>query len=127
MPSHIPVLCNMPRAQKNTLGYAGSARDEHCANHVTPLCPELLSSSPRESTFTSSGTWPTLYSHNSSSFRVFAVMLSHMSRTERSVQVVKRNISNSKFFAHKYNRTQQSTISVLGISYLLNGKSNLNK
>jgi hypothetical protein len=35
MPSFIPLLYNMPRAQKGALGYADSARDKHCANRVT--------------------------------------------------------------------------------------------
>jgi hypothetical protein len=32
-------------AQKATLGCEDSVKDKHCANHVTPLCPELLFSS----------------------------------------------------------------------------------
>jgi hypothetical protein len=34
MPSLIPVLCNMPRAQKDTLGCEDSTKVKHCANHV---------------------------------------------------------------------------------------------
>jgi hypothetical protein len=95
---------------------------------------KVLSSSPRESTFTSSGTWPTLNLHNSSSFRVFAVNISPIISTNCLVHVnssplslSERNISNFHFFAHKHNTTKQSIIPVLKISYLRNGKSNLNK
>jgi hypothetical protein len=42
----VPLFCNVPREQKDALGYADSARDKHCANHSTPLCPELLSPQP---------------------------------------------------------------------------------
>jgi hypothetical protein len=35
MPSPIPVLCSMPRAQKDTLGCEDSSMVKHCANHVT--------------------------------------------------------------------------------------------
>jgi hypothetical protein len=79
-------------------------------------------------------TWSTLYLHNSSNIRVFAVMLSPMSSTACSVHVynspislVKRNISNFFISCHKDNTTKHSTISVLEISYLLNGKSNIDK
>jgi hypothetical protein len=37
MSSLIPVLCNMPRAQKDTLGCEDSTRVEHCANQVTNI------------------------------------------------------------------------------------------
>jgi hypothetical protein len=121
MPSLIPVLCNMPRAQKDTLGCEDSTKAKHCANHVTPLCPEILSSCPKESYCLPAPrkgllqvleTWPTLYLHNSLSFRVFAVMLSPMSSTGCFVHVYKsqlslgkRNISNFSFFAHKHSTT----------------------
>jgi hypothetical protein len=39
----VPLFCNVPREQKDALGYADSARDEHCANHASPLFHELLS------------------------------------------------------------------------------------
>jgi hypothetical protein len=48
----VPFLCNVPRAQKDALRYADSMRDKHGANYVTPLCPDVLSSSTQESTFT---------------------------------------------------------------------------
>jgi hypothetical protein len=35
MPSLVPVLCNVPRAQKDALGCEDSAKGKHCANHVT--------------------------------------------------------------------------------------------
>jgi hypothetical protein len=31
----VPLFCNVPRAQKDALGYANSARDKHCAYHAT--------------------------------------------------------------------------------------------
>jgi hypothetical protein len=143
MPSLIPVLCNMPWAQKDKLGCEDSTKAKHCDNHVTPLCPELLSSSPKESYCLPAPrkgllqvleTWPTLYLHNSLRCRVFSVMFSPMSSTGWLVHVSssplslgKRHMSNFAFSAHKHNTTQQSTIPVLGISCLLNGKSNLNK
>jgi hypothetical protein len=34
MPSLIPILCNMPRAQKDTLGCEDITKVKHCANHV---------------------------------------------------------------------------------------------
>jgi hypothetical protein len=48
MPSLIPVLCNMPRAQKDTLGCEDSTKPKHCANHVNLMltilkCPEKVS------------------------------------------------------------------------------------
>jgi hypothetical protein len=34
MPSLLPVLCNLPRAQMDALGREDSARGKHCANYV---------------------------------------------------------------------------------------------
>jgi hypothetical protein len=108
MPSLIPVLCNMPRAQKDTLGCEDSTKTKHCANHFTPLCPRLLSSSPKESYCLPAPREgllqvlekrPTLYVQNSLRFRVFSICLSPMSSTGWPVHVynsplslVKRNM-----------------------------------
>jgi uncharacterized protein YlbG (UPF0298 family) len=77
-------------------------------------------------------TWPTLQWHNSSNIRVFAVMLSPLSSTKyllyvynSPVSLVIQNISKFSFLSIK--TTQQSTIPVLETSYLLNGKSNIDK
>jgi hypothetical protein len=109
MPSLVPVLCNVPRAQNDTLGCEDSTKVKHCANHVTPLCPELLFSSyPRKVLLQALETWPTLYLHNSRHFQVFAVIISPMSSTRWHVHVynspislVKGNISNFAFFSIK--------------------------
>jgi hypothetical protein len=113
MPSLIPVLCNMPRAQKDMLGCEDSTKAIHDANHVTPLCPELLSSSTRESYCLPAPrivlvqvleTWSTLYLHNAFHFRVFAVILSPTRSTawlvhgyNSPISLVERNISNLHF------------------------------
>jgi hypothetical protein len=34
MPSLIPILSNIPRAHKDTLGCEDSTKVKHCANHV---------------------------------------------------------------------------------------------
>jgi hypothetical protein len=54
----VPLLCNVPRAQKDALGYADSTRDKHCANHVTIYSPlfimersQLVTARIRASTF----------------------------------------------------------------------------
>jgi hypothetical protein len=123
MPSLIPVLCSMPRSLKDTLGCEYSKKAKHCSNHVTPLCPELLSSlkesyclpARRKVLLQVLETWPILYLHNSLSSRVFAVILSPISSTECFVHVyipfmslVKRNMSNDSFSAYKHNTTQHN-------------------
>jgi hypothetical protein len=35
MPSLIPILCNIPRVQKDTLGCEDSTKVKHCTNHVS--------------------------------------------------------------------------------------------
>jgi hypothetical protein len=120
MPSLVPVLCNVPWAQKDAVGCEYSAKGENCANHVPPLCPEIkFSSYPRKVLLQVLETRPTLYWHNSSNFRVVAVVFSPMSSTKclvlvytSPISLVKRIISDFFIFFHKDNTTQQSTIPV---------------
>jgi hypothetical protein len=42
MPSLIQILCNIPRAQKDTLGCEDSTKVKHCANHVTVFHASIL-------------------------------------------------------------------------------------
>jgi hypothetical protein len=109
MPSLIPVLCTMPRAQKSELGCEDSTNVKYCVNHVTPFCPEFLFSSYlRKVLLQVLRPLFTLYWHNSSNFRVFAVILSPMRSTRCLVKMyispiswVKRNISNFAFSSIK--------------------------
>jgi hypothetical protein len=102
------------RAQKDALGCVDSAKDKHCANHVTPLCPELLfSSGPRKSTVQVMEKLPTMQLHNSSNIILLAVLILPMSSTNYLVQVysslvslVIRNISNFAFSSPHHNTIQ---------------------